>query len=443
MNLRAYQTRAIADLRSEYARGRRAPVLVLPTGAGKTVVAAEVIRSAVARGRRVLFLAHRVELVSQSVAKLESAGVTDLRIIQAAADLGSRSAPVAVASIPTLTKWDDRMPDADLVIFDECHHTVARTWSRIAERYSAALLLGLTATPQRGDGRALGDIFDSMVVGSTVAELTALGHLVPCRAWSAADSLRYGQMAVSPVQAYRDRGNGPAVVFCANVEHATRVADEFNAAGIGAAMVEGSMASQARRDALSAFATGRLTVVTNVHVLTEGWDCPSAATCILARKPQHDGTFLQMVGRVLRPAPGKTHATLIDLCGSVLDHGVPEQPREFSLEGKGITAKRDAIRQCVACGGVFLAGPTACPMCGFTAPAREIRLPVEIGGELVDLSTLPRLPPRAFTVAIVAKYPGRCRVCSGPIAAGESIYWAKGEKARHAECPRRTAATIF
>ena len=437
MSLRPYQDRAISSLRAEFARGKRAPVLVLPTGAGKTVVAAEIIRLTIERGRRVLFLAHRQELVSQSVAKLEAAGVTDLRIIQAANDAGRVNAPVAVASIPTLTKWAV-MPDADLVIFDECHHTVAKTWAKIAGRYAGSQLLGLTATPQRGDGKALGDIFDALVVGSTVRELTDLGHLVPCRVYApAAGTLETGEMVLSPAQAYLDRAEGQrAVVFCTTVEHAERVAGEMMAAGIPTGVVHGESGA-ARRTALDDLAAGRLRAVANVHVLTEGWDLPSVAVCILARKPVHVGTFLQMVGRVLRPAPGKTYATLLDLCGSVIEHGPPDAEHEYALDGRGISkVDREAIRQCVACGGVFLAGPAQCPMCGHTAPKREVRLPEAIGGELVDLSTLPKLPPRAFTVSITAKYPGRCRMCSGPIHAGQQIYWAKGEKPRHAECPR-------
>ena len=118
VNLRPYQLRAIADLRKSYAAGNRAPCLVLPTGAGKTVVASEIIRSATSRGKRVLFLAHRAELLDQSVAKLENTGVTNVRMIRAEHDIGSPTAPVVVASVQTLTKWIDRMPKADLVVFD-------------------------------------------------------------------------------------------------------------------------------------------------------------------------------------------------------------------------------------------------------------------------------------------------------------------------------------
>ena len=435
MNLRPYQTRAIDSLRSAYASGKRAPCLVLPTGGGKTVVAAEIVRSSVARGNRVLFLAHRTELLDQTVRKLALAGVHDVRMIRAANDSGPKSSPVTVASIPTLTRWDV-MPPADLVVFDECHHVVAGTWAKIASAYTSAAILGMTATPQRSDGKPLGDIFDSLVVASTVKELTDLGHLVPCRVYAPIEKLDQAQVVISPAQAYLQRAERQrAVVFCSTVEHAQAAAAEMNAAGIRAGVVNGSGSAQARATTLARLADGDLDAVCNVHVLTEGWDLPAVAVCILARKPVHAGTFLQMAGRVLRPAQGKSYATLVDLCGSVHDHGPPDLEREYTLDGNGITeAPRDAIRQCVSCGGVFVAGPSHCPMCGYEAPRREVRLPDALGGELVDLSTLPKLPPRAYTLSITAKFPGRCRLCLGRIHTGQQIYWAKGEKPRHADC---------
>lgn len=443
MNLRAYQIRAIAALREKFAAGKRAPCLVLPTGGGKTVVAAEIVRSAIARGNRVLFLAHRTELLDQTVRKLSAAGVHDVRMIRAANDSGPKAAPITVASIPTLTRWA-AMPPADLVVFDECHHVIAGTWAKIAQAYTGASVLGMTATPQRSDGKPLGDIFDSLVVASTVRELTDLGHLVPCRVYAPMEKLDQAQVVVSPAQAYLQRAEGQrAVVFCSTVEHAQAAAAEMNAAGIRTGVVNGSGSQAARANTLAQLAAGDLDAVCNVHVLTEGWDLPAVSVCILARKPVHAGTFLQMAGRVLRPSPGKAYATLVDLCGSVHDHGPPDLEREYTLDGKGITgAPRDAIRQCVSCGGVFVAGPAQCPMCGFEAPRREFRLPDAIGGELVDLSTLPKLPPRAYTLSITAKFPGVCRLCLGRIHAGQQIYWAKGEKPRHADCSAGRAVVV-
>jgi DNA repair protein RadD len=395
VKLREYQSRVIDMTRASYARGRRAPAVVLPTGAGKTVVAAEIIRSSVERGNPVLFLAHRAELIHQSVRKLMAAGVHDVRVIQAASDLGNRTAPVAVASIPTLTKWSERMPKASLVIFDECHHAVASTWASIANRYGDAKLLGLTATPQRGDGKPIGDIFDDLVVGVTMRELVELGHLVPCRVWSPpVNSLDAGELAISPVDAYRAHGNdGQAVIFCSNREHAERVAQEMTDGGYPTGVVHGSLASKERSETLAKLERGALRAVANVFVLTEGWDSPTVSVCILARKPQHAGTYLQMVGRVLRPAPGKDFATLLDLGGASLEHGPPEMDRVFTLDGKGISkVERENIRQCHACGAVFLAaGQSSCPTCGITFPRRAFAEPVvanvglvERTGEVVD-----------------------------------------------------------
>jgi DNA repair protein RadD len=436
LRLREYQERAIANTRAAYADGQRSVALVLPTGAGKTVIAAEMIRLSVARGNKVLFLVHRAELLHQSVSKLEAAGITDLRIIQAGADLGSPIAPVAVASIPTLTRWTERQPLAQLVIVDECHHVIAKTWRRLADHYASSLVLGLTATPQRADGRPLGDIFDSLVVGATVRELTDLGHLVPCRVYAPPEVLESKHIAQSPAQAYQRLGNGDrAVIFCVTVEHARKVADEMESIGVRCGVVHGEMSKQDRKATLDALATGSLRAVASIGVLTEGWDCPTVAVCMLARKPQHAGLYLQMVGRVLRPAPGKTHATLIDLCGSVHDHGPPDMEREYTLDGKGISkVDKTAIRQCVTCGGVFKAGPFVCPLCGAALPTRSLALPTAAGVELVDLNSLPKLPRRAVTLSIVAKFPGTCRSCRGRIAVGEQIYWLKGDGAKHADC---------
>jgi DNA repair protein RadD len=438
MKLRDYQHRAIAAARAQYAAGRRAVCLVSPTGAGKTVIGAEMIRLARTRNRRVLFAAHRAELISQSVRKLEAAGVTDLRVIQASADLGDPNAPVIVASIQTLAskRWADRLPDVDFVILDECHHTPAKTWAGIAGRYRNAQLLGLTATPQRADGRPLGDIFDSLVVGATVRELVDLGHLVPCRVFAPLAVLETAQVAQSPVDAYlKYTPNERAVVFCVTVEHAQRVAADMSAAGIRTGVVHGNMGREQRAATLRALDEGDIDAVASCHVLTEGWDSPAVSSCILARKPQHTGLYLQMVGRVLRPAPGKTHATLIDLCGSVHDHGPPDLERSYTLTGRGISKPdRDAIRQCLTCGGVFRAGPATCPLCGCELPRNEVKIPTAVGVELVALDGLPKLKPRAVTLSITAKYPGTCHDCRGAIAVGEQILWIKGTGARHVSC---------
>jgi len=272
-------------------------------------------------------------------------------------------------------------------VFDECHHVVADTWARIAAAYSASHLLGMTATPQRSDGSPLGDVFDSIVVGATVAQLTALGHLVPCRIWAPPGVLDAAELATTPLQAYQQHGEGDrAVIFCATVDHAERTAEEFIAAGVPAEAVHGKLGADERKQRLGRLASGQTRVICNVFVLTEGWDLPAVAVCVLARKPQFAGTYLQMVGRVLRPAPGKSTATLLDLCGSSLAHGPPEMDRTYTLDGKGIAAvKREPIRQCPHCGGVFMqTADGMCPQCGMKLPFKKVKAPESVGVGLVE-----------------------------------------------------------
>lgn len=389
MQLREYQNRAIDDLRAQYAAGKRAPCLVLPTGGGKTVIAAAIVRGAVERGNRVLFLAHRSELLDQTVAKLEMSGVSNVRLIRAAVTRGAEDAPITVASIPTLARRE-KLPPADLVVFDECHHVVAKTWAKIATAYRSSKLLGMTATPQRSDGRPLGDIFDAIVVGSTVRELTELGYLVPCRVWAPAGVTNNGEIAVSPAEAYAKHCPGKrAVIFCVTVEHAQRVAEEMP---VPCGVVHGDMPAGERAQTLARLKSGELLAVANVHVLTEGWDMPEVEVCIMTRKPDHSGTYLQCIGRVLRPSPGKEEAILLDLGGSVWTHGVPDSTREYALDGEGISAdvEREPIRQCPTCGGVFLSPADGmCPQCGVQLPAVRRRAPVSNDQGIAEIRERP------------------------------------------------------
>lgn len=387
--LREYQTRAIDSLRAEYSRGRRAPCLVLPTGGGKTVIASAIIRSAVERGNRVLFLAHRSELLDQTVSKLEMAGVNNVRLIRAAVTRGRNDAPVTVASIPTLARRDD-LPPADLVVFDECHHVPAKTWARIADNYRGSRVLGMTATPQRADGKPLGDIFDAIVVGSTVRELTDLGYLVPCRVWAPAGATGTNEIATSPAEAYSKYAAGKrAVIFCVNVDHAERVAAEMP---VACGVVHGDMPAGERSGVLARLKSGEMLAVANVFVLTEGWDMPEVEVCIMTRKPDHSGTYLQCIGRVLRPSPGKEEAILLDLGGAVWTHGVPDSTRTYTLDGSGISAdvEREPIRQCPTCGGVFLSPADGmCPQCGVQLPAVRRRAPVSNNQGIAEIKDRP------------------------------------------------------
>ncbi len=362
--LRDYQRDALDRLRAAVRSGDRSIVLVLPTGGGKTTIAVHIILNHIARGGQVLFLAHRSELIGQAVEDLIAAGLTHLRVIKAGGTIGPSDASVTVASIQTLATGRREMPRATLIIFDECHHTKANTWEKIAEHYAHTIRIGLTATPERSDGKPLGDIFQTIIPIASVRELTELGFLVPCAVF-APDSYRQ-QLAADPVDAALEHSRGRrTVVFAPGVDYARDLAQRLTLAGLPAACVDGKIPASERKRYIDQFAAGEIRCVTNCAVLTEGWNDPGVEVCILARGCDHVGLFLQIVGRILRPAPNKTHATLVDLRGAVHRHGMPDEDRSYSLDGKAISdaEKLPPLKQCRKCKAVYRPVPI-CPYCG-------------------------------------------------------------------------------
>jgi superfamily II DNA or RNA helicase len=409
----------------------------LPTGGGKTLVAAAIMSAATQRGTRCLFIADRCTLIGQTVATLARAGVTAVRVVQAERDDGPRDAAVTVASAQTLRMpgWADRLPDPDLTIWDEAQHVAARTYEATLARWPSARLLGLSATPCRGDGRPL-SVFDELVVGASVRELIDLGHLVPPRVLPPPQgALADGQLALDPLTAWqRHAGGQRAAVFCSSVEQARQYAVDFQAAGHTAEVVTAT--SRDRAGALARFAAGTVTALCSVGTLTEGWDDPGCGVAIVARKPAHVGLWLQICGRVLRPAPGKREGLILDLGGAFWEHGPPDQERTYSLTGRAIsTVVRDNLTQCRACGSGFLSGPRTCPYCAAELPMRERALPRATGVGLVDPAA-PARPRQECVVAMTSTRRGRCTRCAVPIRPGDDIRWATVARvAQHRVCP--------
>jgi DNA repair protein RadD len=406
VQLRPYQQQAISDLRMAYRGGARAPLLVAPTGMGKTVVFAAITQAAAARGRQVLILVHRRELIHQASAKLAAIGV-DHGVI--AAGITPANASVQVASVQTLIRRLDRAAAPDLIIIDEAHHAVAgNTWGRIIDHWPNSLLLGVTATPVRQDGRGLGCMFDHLVLGPSTAELIATGYLSPARIYApppVADLTgihrRAGDYAIDEAAERMDRptvtgdaishyqriGAGqPAIAFCCNVKHAEHVCHAFKVAGIRAATLLGNTTD---RDALVArFAAGFIDVLVTVDVVSEGFDCPGAAVAILLRPTQSEGLYLQQIGRVLRPAPVKAAAIILDHVGNVHRHGFPDDHRNWTLADRERRAGSagpppPSVRTCPECFAAFKPAPV-CPCCGHDC-APKIREIQQVDGELQEL----------------------------------------------------------
>ncbi len=375
-----FQVRCIDRVRDEVRKGSRAPLIVAPTGAGKTCIGAIIAASHIAKSpdNRVVWLAHRRELLTQTRDTFARLGVTVGCI---GLNLDAR---VQVCSTQTLLARGE-VPPATLVIYDEAHHyaEAAEDWSRLGVVYKEAIRIGLTATPERGDGAGLSPLFDSIVVAASVRELVDIGRLVPCTVYRPGRSMGAKYLALSPVEAYqRYTPRGRAVVFAPNVVSCESFAAEFLARGVRAVVVHGQLDMATRDARLADFASGRASVVVNVNVLTEGWDCPAADTCILARKIGTPGLAIQMWGRVMRACEGKTGANVIDLTGVTMTHGSPGDEREYFLEGDGIRlagrAPDAGERKCKVC-GTPLGDSLTCAECGTD---HEMVVPTAVGEEL-------------------------------------------------------------
>ena len=417
--LRPYQVDTVAEYEAAIAAGCRRMVLVAPTGSGKTVIASEIIRRAIAQGRRVLVIAHRREIVKQTSKKLDDLNI-DHGIIQAGFP-PQAELPVQVASVQTLHVRAMRsskitLPQSDLLIVDECHHATATTWRKIIAAYPDAVVLGMTATPCRGDGRGLGGIFEKIIECPQVQELIDQKYLVGTRVYAPwqpnlrgirvqagdysesqlAERMDLPKLVGDIVSNWHRLAEGrKTVVFATGVGHSVHIRDEFIKSGVSCDHIDGTTAKDERDDIFSKLASGAIDVVTNCMVLTEGWDMPEVGCCVLARPTRKLGLYRQMVGRVLRPAEGKADAIVIDHAGAVYRHGFAEDPVQWALDpdqradnpthrerSEGDIKSR--LVDCSQCGALRTGGE-ACRHCGFK-PSPPPRYLAVVDGDLAAVN---------------------------------------------------------
>lgn len=408
MNLRPYQFEAIAGVRDAFRQGHKRVLLVAPTGAGKTVMFSHLTQALAAAGNRVLLLAHRDFLLDQIAGTLRACGV-ECGFIAAKRPL-ALAHRVQVASVQTLrNRLDIWRPD--WIICDEAHHATAGSWAMVLGAYPAARVIGVTATPQRLDGKGLGDVFAAMVRGPEVAALMQGGFLAravyfcPHTVDTTQLRMRMGEFRAGDVDAacntarvtgeavthYKRRCDGaPAVAFCASIKHSEHVAETFRAAGYRWTSLDSSMSDGARRAAVEGLRTGSLHGISSCDIISEGFDLPHVTAAILLRPTASLGLYLQQVGRVLRPAQGKERAVIIDHVGNVGTmrdgewierHGFAEDIREWSLDGKTKKAKVEAVCLCQSCFAAMRG--RMCPQCGTEVEVNERPLPsVADSGEL-------------------------------------------------------------
>jgi superfamily II DNA or RNA helicase len=369
--LRDYQRSAANACMAKFQEGVSRIVIAAPTGSGKSVIGAECVRRARAANAKVLAIAHRRELISQLCGHFGSEAAAICPGFDRRPD-----APIQVATIQTLLASGIR-PEADLILWDECHHAPSDEWQTVLHDYDDKRLIGLTATPCRSDGKSLGDIFQHLHVAVQYSQLLREGHIAPCRVFQAPRGMASDELAMDPVAAIKKHAKGKMFVFCRDVEHAYKISRELLGENIMSSVIEHQTPTDVRAAEIQRFNDGDLQALCNVFTLTEGIDIPSAETCVLARgTPQSPGTYLQMVGRVLRVSPGKKEAILIDLTGASLVHGLPTEDREYSLCGKPIgRVSTESIRVCLKCGYTY-ASVGACPACGFHIKPKEKKVTI-------------------------------------------------------------------
>ena len=397
---KAFVERSVSALNA-----RRNTLGVAPTGAGKTIMLSAVTCESIKDSdAKVCILAHRDELTAQNRAKFERV-VPNVGTSVVDAYEKSWGGQVTFAMVPTLARPSnlDGMPRLDLLVIDEAHHAVAASYRRIIDRVRdanpEARVFGVTATPNRGDRKGLREVFDNVADQISLGELIASGHLVPPRTFvidvGVQDELKSvrktsSDFDMSEVANIMDRapvteevirhwkekaGDRQTVIFCSTVEHAAHVRDAVQAAGISAALIHGEMPSETRKSVLADYAGGKIRVIVNVAVLTEGWDHPPTSCVVLLRPSSYKSTMIQMVGRGLRtvdpeefPGVVKTDCVVLDFGTSSLIHGTLEQ--DVDLDGK--TSSGEApTKACPSCGADIPLASSECPICGVAFDEEE------------------------------------------------------------------------
>ncbi len=384
---------------------------------GKTTMAAEMIHRSVAKGGRVLVLAHRKELIDQLSARIDTFGI-DHGVVMAGHPRALPWLPVQVASVQTLIGRESlALPDFTLIVIDEAHRAKAKTYTDLLARWPKAFTIGLSATPWRGDGKGLGDLFDGSVIAAKPRELIESGRLVPYVGFSSPVNLsgvavkdgdydatalasRVGTTQINGqiVERWLESANGlRTVVFACTLDHSRAIVAQFVAAGVAAEHLDGTTGKTEREAILARIRSGATKVVSNVGVLTEGWDLPDLGCVILARPTKSLSLYMQSTGRVLRTAKGKSVARIHDHAGVIIQHGLPDADHDYSLTS---TAKKQpvaALRHCKECFAVWDPPGNVCPQCGavIAGGAAERAGPQDVDVPVIQIGELQTAAARA------------------------------------------------
>jgi superfamily II DNA or RNA helicase len=375
----------------------------------KTITFTKITQYAVAKGSSITIIVHRDRLLQQTSKTLFGFGINHSLIAKGSKVYNTK---VQVAMVQTLANRLTTWNKTDIIIIDEAHRSLASTYKKIFDHNGNSLLMGFTATPCRLDGKPLGDVFEGMHVGPQTSEMIAMGHLCKFVLYrgSKPDTSKvrisgkdFNQKELSVatdtkaligdlVQHYTDIAPGKkAVVFCVSVKHADHVAEQFCNSGYKFKALHGGVNKAEQDKILEELETGAIDGITSCEIVSEGFDIPTIEVGILARKTLSLSLYLQWVGRVLRNAPGKKCAIILDHGGNYWTHGAPDLHRDWSLDTPvRVTRKtqsdQEAWRECPKCFGYIPMNETTCPQCGAEYVRKEIEMIQTIAGKL-ELAT--------------------------------------------------------
>ena len=374
--LHPYQTKLVNDARKELAAGNKSCLLVSPAGSGKSVVIAEIARLTTLKGGRVMFMVHRQELINQIMESFKANSV-DLNLC-------------TVMTVGKIRNRLDSLPVPNLIITDETHHSLAKTYRDIYEHYANVPRLGFSATPWRLNGKGLGDVYDAMVEGPDVQWLIDNHYLAPFDYYSVnlidesklskSSTGDYSNKSIDEavghtiygdvIKNYRDKVDGQqTIVYAHSITFSKQIAQQFRDAGINAAHCDSKTPQRERDKIMTDFKKGTLKVLSNCDLISEGFNVPDCSCVIMLRPTESLVLFIQQSMRCMRFKPDK-QATIIDHVANYTRFGLPNTPHKWTLADREKKKKSTnttvdtPIKQCAFCFAVIPAQSKSCPLCG-------------------------------------------------------------------------------
>ncbi len=374
MILREYQKNLIGQVAKAWREGFRKPCIVLPCGGGKSVIVADIAKKTTDNGRRVLFIVHRKELCTQIEETFRKYGVN--------MDL------CTVAMVQTASRRLHKIPEPKLIITDENHHCLADSYRKIYDFFPNAYCVGVTATPVRLNGSGLGDVNDKLIVGVSAKWLIENNYLAPYDYYSpslidcteirtkkgefdsssAEEIMLKNAIFGDVISNYRKLSDvRQAECYCPTVKYSLVMAEKFSESGINAVHIDGNTPKSERDEIISRFRDGKIMILCNVDLISEGFDVPDCECAILLRPTKSLSLYIQQSMRCMRYKPNK-RAVIIDHVGNVHRFGLPDAEREWKLDAKpvksGTNGNAVQVRQCTRCFYTHEPSPV-CPNCGY------------------------------------------------------------------------------